>query len=777
MAVKNSICKTFGIFFLGILLNACSGGGGASSETQASLPVNETNLTVSGSVYGVASSSGTNGSVTALHASRPLEAGTDGCLFSTTAVCYVPMLELVTVVVIPAFCANLSTVQDCETINQSDYDQELEEIEQQQEIEELQQAKKIFVASAETDEEGKFELDVKSAGRALVDGGLVFVFGESGVQKVMWGDTDEEGEVELQVGDVDMDSTVATESFQTYTQADLEKYAEEKGGIASDFDVDCLLKLGEEQNKQVLNAEGAGVAASVTVIQLLTSAAIIANDAASFGYDSQSELLAAITNGELADEALQTLAAAAQANVLGANADALVEAYPFAVQDNKVLTGLYAATFAQDEGDDDPCDKMDGDSEVLSETVSIALSSDDVQSFVSTFGSTGAVAALFDFMAQYSDGNGNYDFDGDEGVCSTCPVWNPTVTGGFFDAYQQIHGEFSDFSSSLDAFGQMLTYVPQNVSGTFDYGDWATAMMGQYLNDADTFDPSAAAGFWAVQLESGLDLDDGTINVASFDYDGVYQTMATTYASTYSSCYANPAACASDLDSSQIQIAGVTYQDYSSTAACGNGTCESGENSSCYVDCGYSSSAASSSYYSAVCGDQTCEGYESYSCPQDCTSSSTDSGSSGTSGTSSGYCGDGTCSGTETQATCVSDCDSTSGASGTSTTFCGDGACNGSETEATCSTDCHTTAGTSDTYTYCGDFTCNGIETSSSCPVDCYSSGSSSTDPVCGDQQCTGYETIYTCYADCYSGSSSSYCGDNVCNGNENYGTCTIDCD
>jgi len=87
----------------------------------------------------------------------------------------------------------------------------------------------------------------------------------------------------------------------------------------------------------------------------------------------------------------------------------------------------------------------------------------------------------------------------------------------------------------------------------------------------------------------------------------------------------------------------------SNDIACGNGVCDSTENSStCPEDC-------------PPCGDGFCSFDEDvWSCPNDC-----------------GFCGDGVCSATEDPWACPNDCG-----------FCGDGVCSSLETFKTCPSDC-----------------------------------------------------------------------------------------
>jgi hypothetical protein len=107
---------------------------------------------------------------------------------------------------------------------------------------------------------------------------------------------------------------------------------------------------------------------------------------------------------------------------------------------------------------------------------------------------------------------------------------------------------------------------------------------------------------------------------------------------------------------------------------CGNGLCQSGENSSnCCQDCG------------AYCGNGICQtscGESALNCPVDC------------------GCGDGTCGSGESSATCCQDCAS-----------CGDSICQTCESPSSCPVDCPG----------CGDGICDneGGECMDTCPQDC----------------------------------------------------------
>lgn len=114
---------------------------------------------------------------------------------------------------------------------------------------------------------------------------------------------------------------------------------------------------------------------------------------------------------------------------------------------------------------------------------------------------------------------------------------------------------------------------------------------------------------------------------------------------------------------------------------CGDGYCDDGEESSCYLDC---------EDVTGYCGDGICTAAEMSSCTTDCRSD--------------GYCGDGYCDAfTESEVSCPGDCIVTG--------YCGDGYCDASngETPSSCS-DCSVVGG------YCGDGIC---ESGESCTSDC----------------------------------------------------------
>jgi len=121
----------------------------------------------------------------------------------------------------------------------------------------------------------------------------------------------------------------------------------------------------------------------------------------------------------------------------------------------------------------------------------------------------------------------------------------------------------------------------------------------------------------------------------------------------------------------------------------------------------------------ASCGDNSCDGTESSTCTADCGAGAPPT------------CGDAACNGTETCSTCAGDC-------GACAETCGNATCAGSETCSTCAADCGTCAPS------CGDGSCNGGETCSSCQSDC-----GACPPVCGDDTCSGGETCSSCAADC----------------------------
>lgn len=113
---------------------------------------------------------------------------------------------------------------------------------------------------------------------------------------------------------------------------------------------------------------------------------------------------------------------------------------------------------------------------------------------------------------------------------------------------------------------------------------------------------------------------------------------------------------------------------------CGDGTCDSGEEGSCSLDC----------FSSAYCGDGVCAPIEMTNCAADCLSND--------------YCGDGFCdSARENSVSCPIDCLSSQG-------YCGDSVCSPNENSFSCSIDCQSSVG------YCGDGICQQGE---SCSADC----------------------------------------------------------
>ncbi len=216
-----------------------------------------------------------------------------------------------------------------------------------------------------------------------------------------------------------------------------------------------------------------------------------------------------------------------------------------------------------------------------------------------------------------------------------------------------------------------------------------------------------------------------------------------TYNSATNSCVRNgvtcatPTACASCSSSASSGSSGSyctwngdgcpTGCQVSSSAACGNGSCESGETtSSCPSDC--------SSSTTTVCPSTT---YNNYTTGYTCSSSACPNGCS--------YDGQG----------CPSGCYSYS-----STGSCSNNGYN-------------TGSGSSG----CNMTTCpNGCNYSNGCPTSCYSSSSG----YCGDRVCGSGETSSNCSMDCGSGSTSS-CPNNTYNTGSgssscNYSTCPSGC-
>jgi len=123
-------------------------------------------------------------------------------------------------------------------------------------------------------------------------------------------------------------------------------------------------------------------------------------------------------------------------------------------------------------------------------------------------------------------------------------------------------------------------------------------------------------------------------------------------------------------------------------------------------------------------------------------------------------CGDNVCNGTETAATCASDCPILE------VDFCGNNMCGSTESCSTCAGDC----GVCPVLPVCGDNSCNGNETCNSCAGDC---GVCPSQPVCGDNSCNGVETCNSCASDCgvctieIPGGVVDACGDNFDNDND----------
>lgn len=179
-------------------------------------------------------------------------------------------------------------------------------------------------------------------------------------------------------------------------------------------------------------------------------------------------------------------------------------------------------------------------------------------------------------------------------------------------------------------------------------------------------------------------------------------------------------------DTGQCVVPGSAYQ-----TVCGSG-----------YNCVVSLSCGSSAWYSPapsaspspspspvpVCGDGACNGTESSAtCPTDCPLGSSE------------WCGNGSCnSGAgENCSNCSADCGACN--------YCGDGVCGNSAGEAcdTCIADCGECNPSTE---FCGDWICNNEETCSTCEQDC---GACQEISFCGDGNCVGFETCQTCERDC----------------------------
>jgi len=224
----------------------------------------------------------------------------------------------------------------------------------------------------------------------------------------------------------------------------------------------------------------------------------------------------------------------------------------------------------------------------------------------------------------------------------------------------------------------------------------------------------------------------------------------------------------------------ITQHDPGAAApVCGNGTCESGEDSAgCPADCGRG--ACGDISYVGCCEGEVvhwCEnaqlkqgdcaaadklhcGWNSQSQYYDC---GTDGGGDpsgahpkGCGSSSEPECGDGECQGPEDSQSCPSDC-------GPPPAVCGDGKCEGGESEASCPADCGAEG------EFCGNGQCETGESEQSCPEDCSSPG------VCGDGDCRAPETSASCPLDC--DITTTTCGDGVCESPETERSCPGDCE
>ncbi|MBD89790.1 MAG: hypothetical protein CL940_05605, partial [Deltaproteobacteria bacterium] len=165
---------------------------------------------------------------------------------------------------------------------------------------------------------------------------------------------------------------------------------------------------------------------------------------------------------------------------------------------------------------------------------------------------------------------------------------------------------------------------------------------------------------------------------------------------------------------------------------CGDGNCDSGEETSCPQDC----------VGGGACGDGVCDLGEQLTCPQDCEGQ--------------GGCGDGVCDLGE-QLTCPEDCEDQGGGG------CGDGVCDLGE-QFLCPEDCEDSGPSCGPAILC-DGVCDAFLDSFACPDDC-----------CGNDACDDFEDEECCYADC---GPEVICGDDLCDemGGETIETCPEDCE
>lgn len=168
---------------------------------------------------------------------------------------------------------------------------------------------------------------------------------------------------------------------------------------------------------------------------------------------------------------------------------------------------------------------------------------------------------------------------------------------------------------------------------------------------------------------------------------------------------------------------------------CGDGTCDTGEQTTCPQDC-------------TVCGNGSCEAGEMTSCPQDC--GVCDPGSRTCVGPLLTVCA---ANGASQDTVDCSQWDLTCGKGECVPPLeCGNGLCEAGEL-GSCAVDC---------TEICGNDVCGPGETFESCSADC--------DPVCGDGSCDAGEAG-SCSADCI-----ATCGNGTCDGGEDRSNCHLDC-
>lgn len=507
-----------------------------------------------------------------------------GSMKQATAIEYGPMATLITIVVIPQL-----------TLLGTSLNPKFEP--QTQEV--------------ESDDDGNFKAEVD-----VEEGDVVIVDSDNGMGRayVVEGEDAETGEIEL--GEIDLeDAMVLRGLLAQLTQAgiDIDALLNGEGpeeAVEIDFDVDCFLRAQQERVAQ-LDDGADGLNGKLALIPILAAAAGLGDD------ENQGELIEAVFSGELSDEELAELAEVAADQFTGASV-AYREAYPFAIEDERVMRGAYANIIAADENEDSEEEDYCEDDTLLPEIVRMGLEADDIEEFHVLFGDRTGLDVVLGILENYSDGEGGYRFDGPAEDCEDCLVWNPEAVAAMLAAF----AEDADLTELPD-LAVLLRGLPQNVSGDFSYRDLARALMGHYLSldDPNDFDPEQIGGFWTLQIENGFRLEADAairgVNLIEF-YN---ENGAIINGDDFEICLMNVVdECQAMFYQGDIDGDNFNYEEglEDPEIVCGDGSCDGYEAETCPLDCGGYEGEEGNIVYAAECGDGSCDGLETLTCPDDC---------------------------------------------------------------------------------------------------------------------------------------------------------------